>query len=151
MMMTVDKSLYFDEFHLGDKFFSENRKITEKDIDGFADLSGDHNPIHTNSEFAKSTIYGKRIGHGLLGLSVTSGLAAKLGFAEKTTIAFRGLDWKFKKPITIGDSIKAIYEVVDKRTLPIDEGGLVVFRVIVTNQEDQIVQTGKWSLVIKKK
>lgn len=150
-MMTEDKSLYFEEFHLGDQFFSEERKITERDIDGFADLSGDHNPIHTNSEFAKTTIYGKRIGHGLLGLSITSGLAAKLSFAKKTTIAFRGLEWKFKRPITIGDSIKAVYEVVDKRELPIEEGGLVIFKVMVTNQDDQKVQIGKWSLVIKKK
>ena len=149
--MIKDKSLYFEEFQIGDKFFSERRTITEEDIDGFADLSGDHNPIHTNSEFAKTTIFGKRISHGLLGLSITSGLAAKLGFAEKTTIAFRGLDWKFKKPIAIGDSIKAIYEVVDKRTLPVDEGGLVIFKVIVTNQEEQKVQIGKWSLIIKKK
>jgi acyl dehydratase len=150
-MVTEDKSLYFEEFKPGDKFFSDERIITEEDIDQFARLSGDNNPIHTDSEFAKTTIYGNRISHGLLVLSLVSVLAASLGFAEKTTIAFRAVDWKFKWPVMAGDSIKAVYEVVGKRMLPIEDGGLIIFKVIVTNQGNQKVQIGKWSLVIKKK
>ena len=145
------KSLYFEEFKIGDKFYSASRTLTSDDVDEFARITGDRNPIHTDEEFARGSIHGKRIAHGLLGLSLVSGLAAQLGFAEETTMAFRGLSWKFKKPAGIGDSIKAVFEVIDKRQIPVEKGGLIVFRVVVTNQEDQKIQIGKWSLIIKMK
>ena len=146
-----NRGLFFEEFNEGDKFFSEKQKITEVDIVSFAEISGDHNPIHIDGEFAKTTIYGERIAHGLLGLSIVSGLASKLGFAEKTTIAFRGLEWKFKKPILIEDEVSAIFEVIEKRTLPIEGAGLIVFQVLVSNQDELLVQKGKWLMVIKKR
>ena len=148
-MSTDARSLFFEEFNLGDKFFSWERIVTREDLDEFARISGDRNPIHMDEEFAKTSIHGRRVSHGLLGLSLVSGLAAQLGFAETTTMAFRGLSWKFKKPIFIGDTIKAVYEVVEKRKLPIEDGGLIVYQVTVSNQDDQIVQMGKWSLIIQ--
>ena len=149
--MTGNKSLYYEEFQMGDKFFSEQRRIDADDIDRFADITGDRMPIHTDAEYAKKTLYGERIAHGLLGLSIASGLAYELGFAEHTTTAFRGLDWKFRKPIRIGDSIKGVYEVIEKKDLPIEGTGLVRFLVRITNQHDNTIQTGIWSLIIKKK
>lgn len=149
--MPEKRSLYYDEFQLGDKFFSGLRTIGVDDINRFADISGDRMPIHTDDEFAKNTLYGERIAHGLIGLSIASGLAYDLGFAQLTTTAFRELEWKFKKPIKIGDSIKAVYEVIEKKDLPIEGNGLIRFLVKITNQHDKTVQTGKWSLIIKKR
>ena len=149
-MAKKNKGLFFEEFKIGDKFFSEQQSIADLDIAKFAELSGDYNPIHVDEEFARTTLYGERIAHGLLGLSVVSGLAAKLGFAEKTTVAFRGLEWKFRKPILIGDSVSAVFEVIEKRSVPIEGAGLIIFQVLVSNQEKSIVQKGKWSLIIKK-
>lgn len=143
------QSLYFEEFKIGDQFFSDLRTVTEGDIDDFARISGDNNPIHTDEVFAKRSYYGKRVSHGLLGLALVSGLAAQLGFAEKTTMAFRSLEWKFKKPIGIGDTIKATFKVIEKRRLPIEGGGLIIFQVTVSNQDGITVQIGKWSLIIK--
>lgn len=148
-MSKANPSLYFEEFNIGDRFFSDARTVQASDIDEFARISGDKNPIHMDEEFAKAGLYGRRIGHGLLGLSLVSGQAAQLGFADKTTLAFRGLEWKFKKPVGIGDSIKAVFEVIEKRQLPVKSGGLVIYKVTVTNQDDQIVQIGRWSLIIK--
>ena len=149
-MAKKNKGLFFEEFKIGDKFFSEQQSIADLDIAKFAELSGDYNPIHVDEEFARTTLYGERIAHGLLGLSVVSGLAAKLGFAEKTTVAFRGLEWKFRKPILIGDNVSAVFEVIEKRSVPIEGAGLIIFQVLVSNQEESIVQKGKWSLIIKK-
>jgi acyl dehydratase len=151
MAQKLDKSLFFEEFKRGDKFFSEQRRITEDDVKEFVKISGDDNPLHTDDQFAKTTKFGKRISHGLLGLSAVSGLAADLGFAKMTTLAFRSLEWKFKQPVLIGDTIKAVFEVIEKRDLPGDVGGLLIFRVSVFNQDEKLVQIGKWSLVIKKK
>ncbi|NIV31746.1 MAG: dehydratase, partial [Anaerolineae bacterium] len=67
-------------------------------------LSGDYNQIHTDVEFTKGTRFGERVAHGLLGLSIVSGLAARLGLIEGTVEAFTGLEWKFRGPILIGDT-----------------------------------------------
>ena len=78
---------------VGEKFASPGRTITEADIIIFATLTGDWTELHTNSEYAKKTIFGQRIAHGLLTLSVASGLALR---ARRTTgleiMAFLGLD-----------------------------------------------------------
>jgi acyl dehydratase len=150
-MSENDKSLYYDEFSLGDQFFSAEHIMDATDITNFAEVSGDYSLIHLDEGYAAGTIYGRRIAHGLLVLSTVSGLAAKLGLTTDTTIAFRSMDWKFKRPVYIGDSIKAVLKVVKKRNLAMKEGGLIVFKVDVTNQEDQRVQMGRWSMIIKKK
>ncbi len=150
-MNREDQSLFYEEFLVGDKFFSGQRMILEKDIHSFTELSGDRNPIHIDEEFASKSLYGERIAHGLLVLSLTSGLAYELGFAERSTAAFRALEWKFKRPTKIGDTISAVFEVIEKREISLEGLGLVIFQVVVLNQDDRIVQMGKWSLIIKKK
>src|SRR3954447_1047320 len=99
------RGLYFEEFVVGDEAATPSRTITETDIVQFAGLSSDWNPLHTDAEFAAATPFGQRIAHGLLGLSIASGLMARLGHIDGTAIAFRGIEeWKFSKPIYIGDT-----------------------------------------------
>lgn len=102
-------------------------------------------------EFSQSALFGERIGHGLLVSSLTSGLASVLGSAEMTTIAFRSLDLKFKKSALVGDTIRAEFEVRDKRSTLIDGAGLVIFKVVASCQDGQTLLSGKRSMVIKKK
>jgi len=143
------KCYYFQDFKQGTVFKSSTRLISENDIDRFADLSGDTNPIHVDQKFAKATEFGERIAHGLLTLSLVSGQAVELGIAERTTIAFKSMDWRFKKPVFIGDTIRSEFKVIERRSLNDQQGGLVVFRIKVFNQNKQTVQTGKWSVVIR--
>jgi 3-hydroxybutyryl-CoA dehydratase len=143
------KCYYFQDFEKGAVFKSSTRLIGENEIDRFADLSGDTNPIHVDQKFAEGTVYGERIAHGLLTLSIVSGQAVELGIAERTTIAFKSMDWRFKKPVFIGDAIRSEFEVIEKRALPNRQGGLIVFRIKVFNQKNQTVQTGRWSVVIR--
>ena len=63
---------YYEDFSIGDEFTSPGRTVTETDVSVFAGLSGDYNPLHTDEEFAKETIFGTRIAHGLLGLSMVN-------------------------------------------------------------------------------
>jgi len=140
---------YFEEFTLGDKMTSQGRTITEADIVAFAGLSGDYNPIHIDAEFAKAGLFGERIAHGLLVLSVASGLAWQLGFMAGTADAFLSLDWKFTGPTKIGDSIKVSAEVAQKREMPGSSGGMIVFNVEVTNQRNEVIQRGKWSVLVR--
>jgi acyl dehydratase len=143
------RGLYFEEFAVGQKMESPARTVTEADIVLFAGLSGDYNPLHTDAEFAKGTPYGQRIAHGLLGLAIASGLAARAGFIEGTAQAFLGLEWKFKGPVLIGDTLRIRAEVTKLRAMPSMGGGVVVFAVNVLNQREQVVQQGEWSLLVK--
>jgi acyl dehydratase len=150
-MSEKPRGLFFEEFEIGDTFKTADRLLTEDDVEIFANLSGDHNRIHSDPEYAKSTIFGKRIAHGLLGLSVVSGLAAKLGFTEDTVIALRSIEWKFKLPIMFGDKIRGIFVVSEKRKIKGKKSGFVVFDIKVLNQVDEILQTGKWVMIIRNK
>jgi len=144
-----DRSLYFEEMAEGLEMVSPARTVTEADVVAFAALSGDYNPLHTDAEYARNTRFGQRIAHGLLGLSIASGLANRLGFIESTAIAFMGLEWKFKAPILIGDTIAMTARVVRKRAIPRLGGGLVVLAVVVKNQRGEVTQEGEWSVLVK--
>ncbi len=149
--IAIQRGLYFEEFIVGDTVTSAARTITEADIVGFAALSGDWNAIHVDAEFAKSQMFGERIAHGLLGLSIASGLAVRLGFIEDTVIAFMGLDWKFRAPIKIGDTIHMHAQITEKKPMPRLGGGLITLNVEVLNQRGEVTQKGTWSMLMKLK
>ena len=141
--------LYFEEFEVGDTRISPGRTITEADIVAFCGLSGDFNELHCNAEYGKHTPFGQRVAHGLLGLSVASGLAGRLGLIEGTAQAFTSLEWKFKAPILIGDTIWVQMTVSRKKELKRLGGGMLVLDVAVLNQRDEVVQEGMWRVLMK--
>lgn len=136
---------YFEEFSVGDMIVTAGRTVSEADIVGYAGLSGDFNQIHTDEEYARSTLFGRRVAHGLLGLSIASGLAVQTGFMESTIMAFREIqEWKFSKPIFIGDTIHVKLEVLELKAMPRLGGGAVTIKLDVVNQSGEVVQQGKW-------
>lgn len=143
------RGLYFEEFEVGQEVTSPGRTITETDIVLFAGLSGDYNPLHTDAEFARGSLFGQRVAHGLLGLAIASGLASRLQLIEGTAQAFTGLDWKFKGPIYIGDTVSVRARVTQKKALSALGGGMVVLDVELINQKGEVVQKGDWSVLIK--
>jgi 3-hydroxybutyryl-CoA dehydratase len=147
--IAVRRGLYFEDYQVGDKVTTRGRTITEADIVAFSALSGDWNPIHSNADYAAQGIFGERIAHGLLGLSVASGLADRMGFMEGTAVAFLGLDWKFRSPIKIGDTIRVEAEVAELKEARRLGGGIVTFNVAVANQRSEAVQRGTWSILVK--
>lgn len=143
------RGLYYEEFTQGQVVVSPGRTITEADVVAFAGLSGDWNQLHTDVEFAAATPYGRRIAHGLLGLAVTSGLAARIGFIEGTTQAFMGVTCKFKAPVFLGDTIHLRATVAKLRPMASMGGGMVVFAMELLNQRDEVVQDGEWTLLMR--
>ncbi len=140
---------YYQEFKVGEKITSAGRTITESDIVIFAGLSGDYNQLHTSEPFAKGNVYGERIAHGLLILSVVSGLAARLGFSEGTALALTKISWKFRAPVMIGDTIYAAFTVKRKKKISKMGGGFVEFDVLVCNQDEKVIQKGTWTTLVK--
>ncbi len=143
------QGLYYEELEIGTTVETAGRTITESDIVTFAGLSGDYNPLHTDAVYAAQTPFGARVAHGMLGLSVATGLSYRLGFLEGTVEAFIGVEWKFRAPIFIGDTIHARITVKEKREMPGYAGGLVTLDVVLLNQEGKRVQKGRWTLLVR--
>jgi len=122
--------------------------VTEADITAFAGLSGDYNPLHTDEEFAKTTVFGSRVAHGLLVLSMVSGLKARLGLSEGTVMAFLGLEWSFKRPVLPGDTIRAKVITKEKRETSKPDRGIVIQKVQVINQRGEVAQEGEHILMV---
>jgi acyl dehydratase len=143
------RGLYFEEFEVGQSITSAGRTVTEADVVNFAALSGDWTTIHTDAIYAAQHPLGQRVAHGLLGLSIASGLAVRLGFLEETVLAFREIgSWKFSQPIYLGDTIHVQATVIETRPVRRLGGGQVTFNVQLLNQDDKVVQHGTWGLLV---
>jgi len=144
--------LYFEEFVVGQKHVTEKRTITEADIIEFARLTGDDNRIHTDPEYGKTTQFGKQIAHGLLGMSIALGLTWRTGVMDGTIIAFREVkEWKFVKPVFIGDTIYTELEVMETKALPRIDCGSMTATIEVKNQNDEVCHRGTWIVLLANK
>ena len=143
------RGLYFEEYEPGATITTQARTITETDIVNFAAMSGDWNPLHTDAVTAGDSPYGGRIAHGLLVLSVASGLAERLGFMTGTVLGFMGLTWEFRAAVQIGDTIHVTASVEELKPMPRLGGGYVTFKLQVLNQANKVVQRGTWKVLIK--
>jgi acyl dehydratase len=141
--------LYFEDYEVGQAITSQGRTIGEADIVNFAALSGDWNAIHVDAEAARQTPFGERIAHGMLVLSIATGLAERLGFMRDTVLAFMELSWQFRNAVKIGDTIKVRATVDQLKPMPRLGGGYVTFKVQVINQHDTVVQRGTWTILVK--
>ncbi len=149
-MKLTNQGMYFEEFELGQRITSPGRTITEADVVTFAGLSGDFNSIHTDAEYVKDTAFGQRVAHGLLIISIVSGLAVRTGIMEGTVLAFREIkNWKFSLPVFIGETIHVIMEVTGKKAMPRLGGGSILLSLDVRNQDDQTVMKGIWNVLIQ--
>ncbi len=139
---------FFEEFQVGQEIVSGGRTITEADIVNFAGLTWDTNPMHTDAEYGKTTMFGERIAHGMLGLSYAVGLVWQLGVLEGTVIAFRELDMKFKGPLKIGDTMHVVAKILETKPIR-TAGGMVVIELRVLNQRDEVSYQGTMTVLVK--
>ncbi len=147
--MSGNSRLYFEDMEEGHTVESASHTITAEEIDAFAALSGDNHLLHTDADYAATTPFGERIAHGMLVLSVATGLATKMGDLTGTVEAFTGVDWKFRAPVKIDDEVRVRLEVLKKRSMPGYDGGLVTFKAAILNQNERAVQKGTWTLLIR--
>jgi 3-hydroxybutyryl-CoA dehydratase len=81
------------------------RQLTQPMLNAYAEASGDHNPIHIDEAFAKTTQMGGTIAHGMLVLSLISEMMAG-AFGERW-LASGSLDVRFRAPARPGDTVTA--------------------------------------------
>ena len=123
------------DMFIGQKANIENT-ITESDVLLFSGISGDINPVHINDVVAKESIFGKRVAHGVLVSGLTSAVLGMQLPGEGTI--YLGQDNKFRRPVYIGDTVKATCEVIELNT----EKNIAKLATTTTNQNNEIVIEG---------
>jgi 3-hydroxybutyryl-CoA dehydratase len=142
-------SQHFEEFALDTVTTSRSRTVTEADIVNFAGLSGDFVELHMSEEYAAAGPFGKRIAHGALIFSISTGLMVQMNQIHDTVIAFYGVDkLRFTKPVFIGDTIHVTKKVIGLIAKPPDRG-VVAFETKVLNQRGETVLAYYDKLLVK--
>ncbi len=148
------ESKYFEDLKIGERAVTAGRTITEADIVSFAGLSGDYNPIHVDESYSKTGPFGRRIAHGLLVLSIASGLftQCEMNIAIKNNlIALLEVKARFLKPVFIGDTIHVEAEVKEKRETSKPDRGIILLERAVLNQDGEVVQICETPLMIRRR
>jgi len=121
---------------------SLTRTITEAHIVMYAGLTGDMNPVHVDAEHAAQSMFGERIAHGML---VAGLISAVLGTQlPGPNSIYLGQDLKFVAPVKIGDTVKVVVTVLEKRA----DKRIIKLRTAVSNQRGELVVDG--TAVVKK-
>ena len=127
--------LAYEDIKVGDEA-SLTMTITEVHIVKYAGLTGDVNPVHVDAEHAAQSMFGERIAHGMLMAGLIS---AVLGTQlPGTNSIYLGQDLKFTAPVKIGDTVKVVVTVTEKR----DDKRIIKLRTTVSNQRGELVIDG---------
>lgn len=132
---------YLEDIGVGLELASEPHTVTADEIAAFCELSGDFNPLHTDDEAARAAGFRRRIAHGLLIVSITSGMPD--GADDWALNAYLEETRTFVAPVYPGDAIRTISRVTSvRRSRSNPERGVVTTSVRVVNQHDEVVQEG---------
>jgi len=116
---------------------SRTRRVTGEDIDLFAKVSGDTNPVHLDAEYAANTQFGKRIAHGMFSVSIISAILGN-DLPGHGTI-YLGQDVKFKAPVYLDDEVTVTVECVKYR----EDKRIATFKTTATNQDGTLLLEGE--------
>lgn len=145
---TQKELLYADDLSVGDSWLSDWREISGDDVADFAELTGDHDPLHTDKT-GETSPFGEPIAHGLLGLSVLAGLSTN--FPRVATRAFTGVtDWEFTAPIFFGDKVQVLTEVESMQPHGRRSVQVIWFRKLL-NKAGKVVQQGRFNTLVSLK
>lgn len=141
---------YYEDAQVGDECVSPSVTVTEAHIMTFADLTGDRTPVHIDEEYARTTPFGTRVAHGLLGLALTDGLKTQSEYRFLPGMSL-GWTWDFAGPIKIGDTVHVKFRVGSMRTTSRPGWGIVVLPSELINQHGEVVQRGEHRLMIPRR
>jgi acyl dehydratase len=125
----------FEAIQVGDRAHL-NRLITSEDIEIFAKLTGDKNPLHFDKEFAKQRNFEAPIAHGMLTASFLSTLTGMMIPGKGAILT--NVKINFRKPVFVDDVLSIVVEVTKKISLSKN----IFLSAKITNQHGQVVATG---------
>src|ERR1051325_3654724 len=141
----------YEEFEVGQRFETPRRTVSDADIDSFAGLTADINPVHMDAVFAAQSGFNGRITPGPMIVGMAFGLGSRADVMDGTVLALLEIGWKFVKPVRPGDTISAVFTVLDKREIRAVDRGVVTLQIDVLNQHGEVVQTGTAKTLIRRK
>jgi len=147
--MTTER--YWDDAKEGDEGVSPTVTITGEMIDMYADVSGDHTPLHVDEEYARRSHFGGRVAHGLLGLAVADGLKCQSDYRFLPGMSL-GWNWDFAQPIRIGDTLHVKFRIASMRASKSKpDWGIVIIPTELINQNGEVVQRGEHKLMVPRR
>ncbi|QIL80028.1 acyl dehydratase [Diaphorobacter sp. HDW4A] len=148
------KVLYWDDLPVGASYLTPSRTITEADVGAFAGLTADFNSLHVDDVYARSTLFGQRVAHGLLVACVSVGLVTRSRvhqFMEKAQIAVLENKLQFPSPTFIGDTVTVRVEVLEQRETKKKERGILIVRRLTTKQTGEVVVDSTVAMLMHRK
>lgn len=121
---------------------SLSRQITEEDVEKFAEVTGDDNPLHLDADHAVDTIFGGRISHGMLVAGLISAALAEIG--DGTTI-YHTQDMNFVAPVYLGDRVSVEVEVEEE----ISDGLYKVWTAAKSQESGELVIEGEAQILVQ--
>jgi acyl dehydratase len=141
---------YFDDITVGEERFTPRVTVTEGHILAYGGVAGDFSPVHFDETYARTTEFGGRIAHGLMGLSLADGLKVQSAFF-RDGIAL-GWSWNFKRPIRIGDTLQLRFKVREARASKSKPAmGILFIDMQLLNQRGETVQEGEHRLMVPRR
>jgi acyl dehydratase len=138
---------FYEDIEIGQRHHTRARTVTETDLVNFAGMTGDWHPLHTDAEYAAADpIFGQRIAHGALVLSLGLGLVTLRPEAVK---AFYGIDrLRFVGPTFIGDTIHVETEVSSVTPRADERHAVVRSEFVVRNQRETEAVVGTLAMLV---
>lgn len=127
--------LKFDDISVG-QTFELVRSFSAQDVLAFAALSGDYSPLHVDREYAAGTEFGAQVVHGVLLASLFSQLVG-MRVPGKHAL-YLGQDLTFRRPVLIGETVRAIAKVVGKS----DATRILVLNTEIRSADDKVIVMG---------
>ena len=144
-------SLYYEDFEVGREFTSPSVQVTDEDIRHFADLSGDHNPLHLDPAAAQAAGFPGPVAHGALGIALATGLASRMELTRRSLVALVGLTWRFSAPVFPGDRLTLHLRVSARRATSRPGTGVVTLAAELRNQRGEVVQEGEFLELVRQR
>jgi acyl dehydratase len=142
---------HYEDVQVGEAHVSPSITVTEAHIVQFAGISSDFSRLHMDEEYGKTSIFGTRVAHGLLGLAITDGLKMRTDAFRVEGLASLGWTWDFAGPIRIGDTVTVHFKVARKRETRKPDQGIVYLACELMNQRGEVVHRGEHRLMVKRK
>jgi acyl dehydratase len=146
-----DAALTFDQLPLGFVARTAERAVEATDVEAFAALSGDRNPLHLDESFARRTPYRARIAHGMLVQSIATGLVSERGLFEGTTLGVLAMQLEFRSAVKLGERVHVELEVVERDPAPSPKRGWIVLAARVKKPDGELVIEGRWKLLMARR
>lgn len=143
---------FFEDFKVGDAVVTRGRTVDVSDLTTFAGLTGDHYPLHTDEEYAKTTRFGTRIAHGPLTFAIAVGLVAMSGFYGNAIVALLEIrSLRALKPVIPGDTLRVHARVVEATLGDKPRYGSITVNYSVRNQRGEEVMDFLQSMLAKRR